>query len=299
MHIDIDALRYAVLTAKTLSFARAAVELGVKQATLSKRIASLELSLGFKLFDRSTRGAFPTHIGIFWLEEAKQALSNLTHVYTRGCAISSGRSGTIGIGFSTSLAAGNLRALIVNIINQFPDVRIQATEGDRRRLAQALQSRSIDFAVLTGDFKRFDINRCSLWSERVMIVMSDAHALAGKERIYWPDVRDERFIFSQQDPGADLADLARARLCEPGFLPDIEVHEVSRDNIVNMVPIGSFISLTTDASLGRSVPGVALRELSDLSNGVVHLGYHGYWRADNENPALAQLLKLISDRYPA
>ena len=132
-----------------------------------------------------------------------------------------------------------------------------------------------------------------------MIVMSDAHALAGKERIYWPDVRDERFIFSQQDPGADLADLARARLCEPGFLPDIEVHEVSRDNIVNMVPIGSFISLTTDASLGRSVPGVALRELSDLSNGVVHLGYHGYWRADNENPALAQLLKLISDRYPA
>jgi DNA-binding transcriptional LysR family regulator len=299
MPFDIAALRYAVLTAKTFSFARAAAQAGVKQSTLSKRISGLEHRIGVKLFERSTRGAFPPEVGLGWLDEASRVLGNLNALHIKARAIGAGHSGTIGIGFSTSLAAGNMRALIADLVHRFPELRVHGIEGDRVRLAQALESHGVDFAVLSGKLPDTGLERLPLWSERVMVVLPEGHSLAKKDRVYWTDLRRERFILPQQDPGADLAEVARARLSEPGWQPDIEVHEVSRDNVANMVPIGRFISLTTETVLGRSLAGVTLREVYDAANGVAHVDYAGYWRCDNQNPVLVRLLKLVKDRYPA
>jgi DNA-binding transcriptional LysR family regulator len=57
MSIELRQLRYAVQTADTQSFSRAAATLNVKQSTLSRRVLQLEDRLGVKLFERTTRGA--------------------------------------------------------------------------------------------------------------------------------------------------------------------------------------------------------------------------------------------------
>lgn len=294
----IKAVQYAVLTAETLSFARAAMQAGVKQATLSRRITGLEDRIGFKLFSRSTRGAVPTDLGVSWLSEAKQTLANLDVLYASGSAIGAGQAGKIGIGFSTSLAAGQLRALITDFVQRFPALRIAGLEADRDKLCQALKFRSVDIAILAGGVTETNFERRPLWSERIVVVLSAKHHLAEKERVYWSDLRSERFVLAQQDPGVDLANLLKSRLCEPGFQPDVELQEVSRDNVVNMVPIGGFISLTTDTALGRT-PGIVLKEVYDVAGGVARIDYAGYWRDDNQNPVLSRLLKLLGDRYPA
>jgi DNA-binding transcriptional LysR family regulator len=46
------------------SIARAANILGMKQATLSRKLTALESRVGVRLFDRSTRGAVPTVSGV-------------------------------------------------------------------------------------------------------------------------------------------------------------------------------------------------------------------------------------------
>jgi DNA-binding transcriptional LysR family regulator len=299
MPSDITALRYALLTADTRSFARAAAQAGVKQATLSRRIAGLEDRIGFKLFDRSTRGAYPTSIGLQWLNDGRRLLTDLNRLHSDGRAIGAGQSGAIKIGFSTSLAAGNLRALISDFVKRFPELRIEGVEGDRLRLTQALHARSVDFAVLAGDLVDSELASRPLWSERIMVALGDDHSLLDRERIYWTDMRRERFVLPQQDPGADLADVARARLGEPGRRPLVEVHEISRDNVLSMIPIGRFVSLTTDAVLGRTLTGVTLRQVFDASNSVSHVDYLGYWRRENQNPSLAQLLQMIDSRYPS
>lgn len=295
---DIVALRYAVRTADTLSFARAAAHERVKQATLSKRVGGLETRLGFKLFDRSTRGAVPTEIGTEFLEVARRILSDLDALDVRGRAIGAGQVGTLGLGFSTSLAAGNMRAMIIDFVGRYPELRLANIEGDRCRLTQALHARAIDFAAISGDIPEYGLKRRALWTERVMVALHEGHALAEKERIYWPDLKSERFILPRQDPGIDLADLVRARLSEPGWRPDVEIHEVGRENVANIVPIGRYVTLTTDTALGRTLEGIVLREVHEVSGNVSHIGYVGYWRNDNSSPALARLMKLIGQRYP-
>jgi DNA-binding transcriptional LysR family regulator len=291
-------LRYAVLAADTLSFARAAMQERVKQTTLSRRVAALEARLGLKLFERSTRGAVPTEAGLGFIDLARRILIDIDTLQASGRAIGAGQRGTLGIGFSTSLATGNMRALMVDFVSRHPELRLQNIEGDRSRLAQALHARAIDFAVINGGLPEIGLARRAMWSERVMTMLHAGHALVHKERIYWPDLRAERFILPRQDPGGDLADLVNARLSEPGWKPDVETQEVSRENVANFVSIGRYVTLTTDAALGRILPGVVLREIHEMSGHISHIAYAGYWHGDNANPALARLLKLIGERYP-
>jgi DNA-binding transcriptional LysR family regulator len=297
--LDIIAMRYAVLTVETSSFARAATIAGVKQATLSRSIAGLESRVGLKLFDRTTHGARPTEIGLEWLNEVSQALTSLDALYSRGREIGAGRTRKIGVGFSTSLAAGNLKALLGQFRQIYPDLHIHGFEGCRERLSHALHSRTIDFAVLSGGLLDTTFKHQRLWSERVMAVVPDGHALCDSDRIYWSDLRRERLVLSKQESGGDLASLIRARLSEPGWQPNIEVQDMSRDNVVNLVSIGGFVSLTTDAALGRVGPGATLREVFDASSATAHIDYVGCWRSDNQSWALARLLEVMTERHPA
>ncbi len=298
MPFDIVALRYTVLAADTLSFARAAAHAGVKQATLSKRIASLEQRLGLMLFERSTRGAVPTGPGLDFINDGRRLLADLETLHASGKAIGTGQQGSLTVGFSTSLAAGNMRALIADFVERFPDLHIVGVEADRGRLSQALHARSVDFAAISGDLSIPGLMKRALWSERVMAVLPQMHSIAAKERIYWSDLRRERFVIARQDPGLDLANLVTARLSEPGWQPDVVTREVARDNVINMVSIGRYVSLTTDTALGRSLPDVVVREIHELTGTVTHIDYSGYWRSDNSAPALTHLLKLIGGRYP-
>lgn len=54
MAIELRQLQYAVLTADSQSFARAAARLNITQATLGRKVKDLEIRLGIKLFDRTT-----------------------------------------------------------------------------------------------------------------------------------------------------------------------------------------------------------------------------------------------------
>ena len=299
MPYDTLALRYAVVAADMLSFSRAAHQVGVKQATLSKRIGDLEGRLGFRLFERSNRGAIPSEAGIEFIDAARRLQADFGALIESGRAMGAGHSGALGVGFSTSLASGNMRALLITVGEQLPSLRLSVVEGDRARLSQALHARAIDFAVISGHIPDIGLERQTLWSERVMVVLPEQHFLSQKDRIYWSDLRAERFILPRQDPGLDLADQVAARLSEPGWRPAIGIEELSRENVLNIVPILKSVSLTTDTSLGRPWPAAILREIHEPTGGISTIAYSGYWRSDNRRPALAEFLRLVIERYPA
>jgi DNA-binding transcriptional LysR family regulator len=98
--IEVRQLRYAVLTADTRSFSRAATALNMKQATLSLRVTQLEDKLGIKLFTRSTRGAEPTEMGQVFLESARRIITDIDNLQrsrpSRWCNFGCGRGSSSG-----------------------------------------------------------------------------------------------------------------------------------------------------------------------------------------------------------
>lgn len=105
MAIEIRQLRYAVLTADTQSFARAAATLNVKQSTLSRKVLQLEDRLCVKLFERTTRGAEPTENGKVFIEQARRIVTDVDNLQTTARAVSYGEQGRLAVGYTGRICA--------------------------------------------------------------------------------------------------------------------------------------------------------------------------------------------------
>jgi DNA-binding transcriptional LysR family regulator len=68
------AIGWALIIADRRSFRGAARELGIRHASVSRRLRELEESLGVSLFERSRRGLKPTIAGAGFIQEARRPL---------------------------------------------------------------------------------------------------------------------------------------------------------------------------------------------------------------------------------
>ena len=297
MCVEVPHLRYVVAAADHSSFRRAAATLNITQPTLSKRIRELESKLGVLLFERSTGGAELTPIGREFVVSARRVLAELDAMESRAKAGQRGDAGRLEIGFYTSLSTGALRDTILTFANRHPDVEVNIVEGARAFLIALLDRGAIDIVVVLGDFVYNDYAHMSLWSERVMVALPKDHKLAARDFVYWTDLKNERFLMSRRDPGPEIQDLLVNKLTSPGDRPNVKLIDANSENIFSAVSGERGISLACESSTGIIPSGVAFREVRD-GNGPTRVGYVAYWRRNNDNPALKQMLNLLQG-HPA
>lgn len=297
MSIEVRQLRYAVMTADTQSFSRAAAVLNVKQSTLSRRVLQLEDRLGVKLFERTTRGAEPTENGRVFIEQARRIVTDIDNLQTTARNVSYGLHGRIAVGYCSPLMSGNLKMAFSDYLTRFPDVQFDGIEAGPEKLLNGLQSRTIDVAVAPIGLDEAGLKSKKLWSERMFAVFQAESLLAGQDRVYWPELRREVFVVPNSGIGPILGHLISARLTEQGYRPAIIQQDTSLESVLSMVAAKRFITVATEASQGIAWPDLEFREIYD-SSGPARLEYALYWREDNENPALKRFFKLIEERYP-
>lgn len=295
--MELRQLRYAVATADTGSFARAAASLNVKQITLSRRVQQLENRIGVKLFERSTRGAEITENGRPFIEQARRIVTDIDNLRTTARNVSYGLQGRIAVGYCAPLMAGNLRLAISDYLTRFPDVQFDGVEAGPDKLFNGLQSRTIDVVVAPIGLGEEGIISRAIWSERLYAVLPSDHPLSARQPIYWPDLRREVFVVPSGGLGPIFANLIAARLTEQGRRPNIILQDTSLESVLSMVAAKRYISAATEASQGVAWMELLFREINDPT-GPARLEYALYWRADNENPALKHFFKLIEERYP-
>lgn len=297
MPIEIRQLRFAVLTADSQSFARAAAMLRMKQSTVSRKVKDMELRLGIKLFERTTRGAEVTENGKVFIEQARRIVTDFDNLHTTARNVSYGLQGRLAVGYCSSLMSGNLKLTFSDYLSRFPEVQFDGIETGPEKLLHGLQSQTIDVAVAPIGLDELGIKSRPLWSERLFVVLLDDSELLSKERIYWQDLRREVFVVSSNGIGPILGSLISARLTEQGFRPAVIYQDTSQESVLSMIAAKRFISIATEASQGVPWQDLYFREINDPS-GPARLEYALYWREDNDNPALKRFFKLIEERYP-
>jgi DNA-binding transcriptional LysR family regulator len=295
--VDLVHLRYAVAAADHGSFRRAAEALRLRQSTLSRCIRQLEERIEMIVFERSSGGIQATQAGRDFLRMARSILEQMDTLVASAYNVGRGKAGRLAIGFYTSLSAGNLRATLVDYAQRFPKIDVSMIESSRARLTTALRNGAVDVAIVTGETPLLDSEIMSLWSERIVVALPESHRLVDGENISWTDLKGETLLLSRHDPGPEIQDLLVTKLTCPEDRPKLVRHHVTGENIKNLVGAGFGVSLMTEASLGINTVGLACREIRD-GNGSARLGYSANWREDNDNPALANFLKLLGERYP-
>jgi len=150
--LDLGTLRSFVTIAETGSMTRAAERLFLTQSAISMQIKRLESSLGFSVFERSTRGMAPTSEGEQLLKFADQMLA--LNDEAMGRLTSPDYEGVIRFGVPGDIVYPQIPRVLKDFSRDFPRVQIQfATMGTFHLLREYEQGKH-DIVLTTEETPR-------------------------------------------------------------------------------------------------------------------------------------------------
>ena len=141
-------LRYVVALAEHGHFGRAATACDVSQSTLSTQIKNLEVQLGVKLFERTTKSVSVTAIGREIVGRARRVLEEVDAIVSVGQHIAGPLSGGFSLGVIPTLGPYVLPWLVPALKKDYPELRLTLREDLTAPLLERLGSHRLDAALM-------------------------------------------------------------------------------------------------------------------------------------------------------
>ena len=239
--MGLEKLEYLLTVEETGSISKAAEILYMSQPSLSKSIASVESSIGCKIFQRTSTGLTPTVEGKRYLLYARQAIELQREMLAdlkRCCGDGLPRKRFM-IGLTPMRSTATLSKTLFNFSNSGIQVELRSTIASDDELIKKLLSGEVDVAVvtLTPD-ARLDpaLTRHHLCSERLLLAVSAQNPVLRKARfdlkddfpyLSPQDLRSQHFILSTE--GTRLYEMANSFFQAEGLYPQRTM--IYEDNI--------------------------------------------------------------------
>lgn len=268
----------------------------MSESSVSHRLRSLEDTLTVALFHRSSEGVEPTNAGLEFFARSREALRILDLAMVDAAVSGRGMAGRLKIGLYTSLSSGKLRHVIHEFSEEHPYTEIELVEGNRSRMIEGLNARSIDVTVLIGPPDPLLGEALPLWREQACAIVPETHPIASEREIGWDRLAGETLLFSTRDAGPEAESAVAARLGGPGRTINRRLHTVNRDTLLTLVAMGRGVALMIESDLGHLPAGAVAVPLVDATGRTREL-LTAYRDSGNDNPPLRRFWSLLKRRY--
>lgn len=204
LHVTFRQLSVFESVARHLSFSRAAEEMHLTQPAVSMQIKQLEENVGLPLFEQLGKKIF--------LTEAGREL----HHYSRVIAQQLREAESV-LAELKGLERGKLNISVVSTANYFapqllakfcaihPMVKVSLNVGNRESVLKQLDDNEIDLAILGTPPEGIDVQAYPFMENRLVIIASSDHPLAGEKSIPAFLLQNEAFVMREQGSGTRLA----------------------------------------------------------------------------------------------
>jgi len=145
--IDFATLGIFAAVARQSSFRKAAIELDMPVATVSRKISKLEEKLNAQLLQRTTRTVILTDMGEQLFNEIAEPLSKLDNAAHRAAHRQDTISGLVKIATTYTLAETNILPVLPQLRRDWPQIRVQIILDEE---VVDIRSERINFAVRAG-----------------------------------------------------------------------------------------------------------------------------------------------------
>jgi LysR family nitrogen assimilation transcriptional regulator len=182
--MDLKQLRYFVQVASLGGFNRAADTLRIAQPALSRQVRLLEVELGVKLLERSSRGVRTTAAGNLLLSQANIILTNADAIKESLRTLGTHTlQGTVSVGMPSrvsNLMAVHTRQLMAE---EHPSIEVRIFEGFSAFLHDLVLNGSLDIAIIYGSFQEPRLHYQPLVREDLYLIVSSADPIAKRSFI--------------------------------------------------------------------------------------------------------------------
>lgn len=174
------------------SLAAAARKLGLTQQALSASLATLEESLGVRLFDRTPGGVTrPTACGMALVRHARSQLAGAERARDELRSLAAGRAGTVTIGIGESFAGDVIASAVTAFRAERPEIRVNLIEGYSEALRHRLYDGEFDF--IAAGVSAYELmngfQREMIYSADDVVVVRPEHPLARRRRLKLADLQ--------------------------------------------------------------------------------------------------------------
>ncbi|WP_409346325.1 LysR substrate-binding domain-containing protein [Paenibacillus sp. MBLB4367] len=254
--MDYRLLAYFLAVCEELHFTRAAEKLGISQPTLSHQIRQLENRLGAPLFRRIGKKTFLTEAGGILQKHALKAFHELDQAQAAINELRGMKRGKLRIGCS-----GNhlLTSALMDFHVLYPDIELSVTELATEETKEGLLSNQLDIGVVFLPLDDEQLDSIPLFDERLLLVVSRSHKLAGAECVRLDELRGIDLVLLQSK---FLVRQMFDHYCEEaGFLPKPIMELSTLDSLLQMaarhiggaILPGSYVAHLNDPSI-RKIP---------------------------------------------
>lgn len=239
---------------------QAALSLDIPQSSMSRRIHSLQTSLGVPLLIHDGRTVRLTPEARRLAAAAREPLDRLDQSLTALTGDADPEHGTVRFGFPLTMGSGQIPDLLAKFRRRHPGIRVLLKQAHGAELGTALSGGHLDLAIVIPPPER--LPHTVIGVQHIGVAVPTGHRLQASP-LRLRDLADEVFIANP--PSYNLRQLTETWCREAGFTPIITIEVTEFATIRELVSRGLGIALLPHDQ--RTPPGIT--ELT-----IAGRGYH-------------------------
>jgi DNA-binding transcriptional LysR family regulator len=257
MKFDVHSLRLFLAVAEHRHFGRAAKALAMSQPPLSQQIQRLELRLGGKLFERTSRSVRLTALAETILADAQDVLRRFEALERRAEEVVGGVAGWLRVGY-VSPALDFVAQAIGTLRRAHPRVSISLSRFGTADQLLSLRAGTLDVGVVRlFGHEVGDLSAKCVWTERYVLVVAAGDSLARRRFVGLKDLAGRPFLAFERATQPALYDFIVASCARAGVELDIAQRLETKREIVAFAAAGLGVGLVPESSQSDAPPGVA------------------------------------------
>ncbi len=245
MSLSLRQIRYFVAVAEHGSVSATAHAISISQSAITEKIQELEADLGFRLFERHSRGVELTLKGHQFLRHARKILTDVHDARRaiRGEVAEGG--GRLALGVTPLVAGYVLSDLVTGFGGAFPETVVDTVEESGQQLEHLLVGGELDVAVMVVPL---NLNAPALHTELVQVSayrvwLPLGHRETRKVRVSLKDLAESPHVLLTVDHVAQTVEAAWREL---GIRPQVALRTSSVEAVRGLVATGGHVAVMPD-----------------------------------------------------
>lgn len=254
---------WIVTLAEVENVTDAAAMLGMTQPTLSRRLASLEASVGTALFDRPGRRLRLNDAGRIYVDAARRADFTMDVARAR-IAEMQGADDELRLGFLHSFGPWLVPDLLAQVRRSHPNARFQLVQDAAETICRLVREGDLDVALVSPKPRLEEgLQWRRILEQPIVLAVPSDHRLATRTSVSLRDASDETFVSMPSHYG--MRRILEEACAEAGFHPRIGTQCQELGTVRGLVEAGLGVALLPYERAEQQATRVRLIRLRDPS----------------------------------